>query len=126
MFKDYFDSTEFVKQFDQEVGEAMGLELARQRGNIELIASENFVSPAVMAAMGSVLTNKFKYYMNETLVSYVTKQKIHYACTLLRSSDQSILDIAEAAHYDSLSHFNHTFKKHIGLSPSDYRKKHIF
>jgi AraC family cel operon transcriptional repressor len=74
----------------------------------------------------SVLTNKFKHYMNETLVSYVTKQKIHYACTLLKSSDQSILDIAEATHYDSLSHFNHTFKKHIGSSPSDYRKKHIF
>lgn len=72
----------------------------------------------------SVLTNKFKYYMNETLVSFIAKQKIHYACTLLRSSDQSILDIAEATHYDSLSHFNHTFKKYIGSSPSDYRKKY--
>lgn len=37
----------------------MDLELGRQRRNIELIASENFVSPAVMAAMGSVLTNKY-------------------------------------------------------------------
>ena len=37
----------------------MQKELARQRRNIELIASENFVSPAVMAAMGSVLTNKY-------------------------------------------------------------------
>jgi Ser-tRNA(Ala) deacylase AlaX len=37
----------------------MAKELGRQRGNLELIASENIVSPAVMAAMGSVLTNKY-------------------------------------------------------------------
>ena len=48
-----------VKNADPEVYEAMERELARQRGNIELIASENFVSPAVMAAVGSHLTNKY-------------------------------------------------------------------
>ncbi len=48
-----------VKNADPEVFEAMNAELARQRGNIELIASENFVSPAVMAAVGSHLTNKY-------------------------------------------------------------------
>ena len=89
MFKDYFDSTEFVKQFDQEVGEAMGLELARQRGNIELIASENFVSPAVMAAMGSVLTNKYaegypgkRYYGGCQCVDIVENIAIDRACKL--------------------------------------------
>lgn len=50
---------DFVTQSDPEVGAAMGKELARQRRNIELIASENIVSPAVMAAMGTVLTNKY-------------------------------------------------------------------
>ena len=50
---------DFVTQADPEVGQAMGRELARQRRNIELIASENIVSPAVMAAMGTVLTNKY-------------------------------------------------------------------
>lgn len=54
-----FDSIGFVSEFDQEIGEAMAAELGRQRRNIELIASENIVSPAVMAAMGSVLTNKY-------------------------------------------------------------------
>ncbi len=44
---------------DPEVAAAMGEELGRQRNKIELIASENFVSPAVMEAMGSVLTNKY-------------------------------------------------------------------
>jgi glycine hydroxymethyltransferase len=45
--------------FDAEIAEAMEKELNRQRDKIELIASENFVSPAVMEAMGSVLTNKY-------------------------------------------------------------------
>lgn len=53
------DSIGFVESYDKEVGEAMAKELARQQRNIELIASENIVSPAVMAAMGSVLTNKY-------------------------------------------------------------------
>lgn len=48
-----------VKKVDPKVAEAMDLELGRQRSNIELIASENFVSKAVMAAMGSPLTNKY-------------------------------------------------------------------
>ncbi len=49
----------FVEQTDPEVAGALRQELARQRGTIELIASENIVSPAVMEAMGSVLTNKY-------------------------------------------------------------------
>lgn len=48
-----------IEQTDPEVAEAMKLELNRQQNNIELIASENFVSPAVMAAAGSHLTNKY-------------------------------------------------------------------
>ena len=48
-----------IEQTDPEVAEALKLELARQQGNIELIASENFVSPAVLAAAGSHLTNKY-------------------------------------------------------------------
>jgi glycine hydroxymethyltransferase len=59
MNADMLDTIGFVKSRDQAVGEAMEKELARQRRNIELIASENIVSPAVMAAMGSVLTNKY-------------------------------------------------------------------
>mgnify|MGYP000340934540 CR=1 FL=1 len=59
MFKEMMDTIGFVTQADPEVGAAMEAELKRQRGNIELIASENIVSPAVMAAMGSVLTNKY-------------------------------------------------------------------
>lgn len=59
MFSDYLDTIAFVSKYDPQVGEAMQAELKRQRRNLELIASENIVSPAVMAAMGSVLTNKY-------------------------------------------------------------------
>lgn len=48
-----------ISRTDPEVSAAMKRELDRQRENIELIASENFVSPAVMAAVGSHLTNKY-------------------------------------------------------------------
>lgn len=59
MYKDLMDSIGFVRNYDEEIGDAMAQELQRQRQNLELIASENIVSPAVMAAMGSVLTNKY-------------------------------------------------------------------
>lgn len=53
------ESMEYVEAFDKEVGQALRLEFERQNRNLELIASENIVSPAVMMAVGSVLTNKY-------------------------------------------------------------------
>ena len=59
MYNNLMDSIGFISKSDPEVANAMNKELARQRRNLELIASENIVSPEVMAAMGSVLTNKY-------------------------------------------------------------------
>ena len=59
MYGNIMDTIGFVSSCDPEVGNAMDKELSRQKRNLELIASENLVSPAVMAAMGSVLTNKY-------------------------------------------------------------------
>ena len=59
MYGNLIDTIGFVAEADPEVGQAMNRELGRQRDSIELIASENIVSPAVIAAMGSVLTNKY-------------------------------------------------------------------
>lgn len=53
------DTIDYIKDYDQEVGVFISRELHRQRRNLELIASENIVSPAVLAAMGSILTNKY-------------------------------------------------------------------
>ena len=59
MYNDLIDSVGFIANTDKELADAMADELKRQKRNLELIASENIVSPAVMAAMGSVLTNKY-------------------------------------------------------------------
>ena len=59
MYENLMDTIGFLSKSDAEVGEAMAKELERQKRNLELIASENIVSPEVMAAMGSVLTNKY-------------------------------------------------------------------
>ena len=59
MLPKVMDSIGFIAQYDAEVSAMMGKELTRQQDGLELIASENFASPAVIAAMGSVLTNKY-------------------------------------------------------------------
>ena len=89
MYSDYYDSISKVAETDKEVADAMALELKRQRENIELIASENLVSPQVMAAMGSVLTNKYaeglphkRYYGGCQFVDVVEEIAINRACEL--------------------------------------------
>ena len=59
MYGKPLDSIGFVEKFDPEIASMMNRELGRQEYGIELIASENFASPAVIAAMGSILTNKY-------------------------------------------------------------------
>lgn len=59
MYSNIMDTIGFLANSDPELASAMQEELVRQKQNIELIASENIVSPEVMAAMGSVLTNKY-------------------------------------------------------------------
>jgi glycine hydroxymethyltransferase len=59
MYNEFWNAAEFIQAQDPEVSAALTAELTRQRQNLELIASENIVSPAVMATMGTVLTNKY-------------------------------------------------------------------
>ena len=87
----------FITEYDKEVGEAMGLELARQRRGIELIASENFVSEPVMAAMGSVLTNKYaegyptkRYYGGCECVDIVENIARERACKLFGAEHANV------------------------------------
>ena len=82
-------SYDIIKQQDKEVYDSMMLELQRQRDHIELIASENFVSPAVMQAMGSHLTNKYaegypaaRYYGGCEVVDKVESLAIERICRL--------------------------------------------
>ena len=82
-------SIEIVRQADPEVAQCIADELARQRRNLELIASENIVSEPVMAAMGSVLTNKYaeglpgkRYYGGCQCVDVVENIARERACKL--------------------------------------------
>ena len=97
MYADMLDSIGFLESYDSEVASAMGDELARQRRNLELIASENLVSPAVLAAMGSVLTNKYaegypgkRYYGGCQCVDVVEDIARKRACELFGAEHANV------------------------------------
>ncbi len=97
MFNDLMDTIGFVTGKDPEVGQAMEKEFARQRRNLELIASENIVSPAVMAAMGTVLTNKYaegypgkRYYGGCQCVDIVEDIARDRACKLFGAEHANV------------------------------------
>ncbi|MGM9970446.1 MAG: serine hydroxymethyltransferase [Anaeroplasma sp.] len=78
-----------LKQFDNEIYEAINNELHRQRTHIELIASENFVSKAVLEAQGSIMTNKYaegysgkRYYGGCEYIDVAENIAIQRACEL--------------------------------------------
>ena len=91
------ESMEFLKNCDPELGNAVEAEYKRQRGNIELIASENFVSKAVLAAAGTVLTNKYaeglpgkRYYGGCECVDVVEKLAIDRAKELFGAEHANV------------------------------------
>ena len=97
MYKDMLDTIGFLGGCDSEVAQGMELELKRQRRNLELIASENIVSPAVMAAMGSVLTNKYaegypgkRYYGGCQCVDIVEEIARKRACELFGAEHANV------------------------------------
>ena len=88
---------DLVRKVDPQVADAIELELERQRTHIELIASENFVSPAVMAAMGSCLTNKYaegypgkRYYGGCEYVDIVEELARKRACELFGADHANV------------------------------------
>ena len=90
-------SYDIIKQQDREVYDSMMRELARQRDHIELIASENFVSPAVMQAMGSHLTNKYaegyphaRYYGGCEYVDEIEELAIERAMRLFHAEHANV------------------------------------
>ena len=97
MYANMMDTIGFVRQTDPEIGEAMEKELQRQRRNLELIASENIVSPAVMAAMGTILTNKYaegypgkRYYGGCQEVDVVENIARERACRLFGAQHANV------------------------------------
>ena len=97
MYGKPFDSIGFVSQFDPEVASMMHNEFTRQQDGLELIASENFASPAVIAAMGSVLTNKYaeglpgkRYYGGCECVDVVEEIARKRACELFGADHANV------------------------------------
>ena len=97
MYADMLDTIGFVAESYPQVARAMQGELCRQRQNIELIASENVVSPAVLAAMGSVLTNKYaegypghRYYGGCAWVDEVENIARERACRLFGAQHANV------------------------------------
>ena len=97
MYQDMMDTIGFVETYDPAVGQAMEKELKRQQRNLELIASENIVSPAVMAAMGSILTNKYaegypgkRYYGGCEFVDIVEDIARKRACELFGAEHANV------------------------------------
>lgn len=91
------ESIEFLKKHDLQIGTAIEKELFRQRRNIELIASENIVSEGVLAAMGSVLTNKYaegypgkRYYSGCEYVDLVENLARDRACQLFGAEHANV------------------------------------
>ncbi|PSP18839.1 MAG: serine hydroxymethyltransferase [Cyanobacteria bacterium QS_8_64_29] len=78
---------DFLVQNDPQVAEALQLELQRQRDHLELIASENFTSPAVLAAQGSVLTNKY--------AEGVPGKRYYGGCEFIDRAEQLAIDRAQ-------------------------------
>lgn len=97
MYNDVMDTISFLNKYDPEIAQAMGDELKRQRRNLELIASENLVSPAVMAAMGSILTNKYaegypgkRYYGGCQCVDVIEDIARKRACELFHAEHANV------------------------------------
>ena len=111
--------------------------------NAELVSSESY-SATVCSYIGSRYTEKltvellsavvglsskhliriFKKHTGKTLMQYVEETRIDNAAVLLRSTNISIGEIANASGYEDALYFSKVFRKRFGVSPSEYRKKH--
>ena len=67
----------------------------------------------------------FKKYSGHSFVSFLNQSRIEKVCFMLTTTDKSIQDIAYSSGFESISHFNRTFRKIKGLNPSDYKKSNL-
>jgi len=68
------------------------------------------------------LINYFKKYLDETIVSYFTKIKMNFACSLFATTSLTTLEVSSRLGYDSLSHFNKLFKNYTSITPTQYKQ----
>jgi AraC-like DNA-binding protein len=69
------------------------------------------------------LCRVFKAYTGKTVVGYLVERRIQAAIWRLRESDEKVISIALACGFNDLAYFNRTFKRIVGATPSDYRRR---
>lgn len=100
-------------------------------GQIEALVAENIYSPELSVVFlasqvhlsVNYLRNIFKESTGDSLSNYINDQKIALICDLLRSTDLSLAEISDKLGFSTKNYFYTFFKKHIGITPGDYRKK---
>ncbi|MCQ2532468.1 MAG: AraC family transcriptional regulator [Saccharofermentans sp.] len=93
------------------------------RSNVQENLSVEHIADA-LSLNPSYLSKLFKQEMGKTISQYIRTQKIQIACNMLRHLDESSLNISNYLGFSSQSHFIQVFKKEVGVTPEDYRKKH--
>jgi AraC-like DNA-binding protein len=78
---------------------------------------------AAFAGMSvSTFTRFFRRMTGQSFISYLMNLQIHYACSLLKCTGESITEISRRSGFSNISHFNRQFKKHTGMQPREFRK----
>jgi AraC-like DNA-binding protein len=103
---------------DPEVGKALAAIHANpgKRWTVVGLANTAGVSRAVLA-------ERFRHYLGEPPIAYLTRWRLQMGARLLNHTNQSVAEIADRVGYDSESAFNRVFKRHFGLPPAQYRKR---
>ena len=94
----------------------------RQLNNPLITPEEIKAAQSAMPYSYPQLTRIFKKYMSCTITQYVNRRKLEHAKELLSNTDMSLSEITSQLNFESTSHFHSLFKKHYGITPSEYRK----
>lgn len=111
LFETAEKENEVIRQIKAYIQEHIETKLSR-----EDIADAVYLSPGYMTRM-------FKKETGMTLFDYIISRKIKHAKMLLEQGNISVGDVSSALGYENFSHFSELFKKHVGCSPSEYKRK---
>lgn len=89
---------------------------------------ENFKEPVALKKLAETVhmnqnyfSTYFRNVMNCSVSTYIIRKRLKHACMLLSTTDDSIIEIALDSGFENVPYFNRTFKKHIGITPKEYR-----
>lgn len=89
---------------------------------------ENFKEPVALKKLAETVhmnqnyfSTYFRNVMNCSVSTYIVRKRLKHACMLLSTTDDSVIEIALDSGFENVPYFNRTFKKHIGITPKEYR-----